>query len=505
MTSRISYFSGYTPIPADTQASILPVLKEDVIRRIADFSFSPEDAASRVSLKAVSNHFRDLDISPIRRRQWELLLEQPPGLVDIPSEMRYIEETTPIGTPDRYTHLFRRLMSVFCSLGVPIKRGDILKATPSDYAALQDLLADRQLQLCWPEMKEKICTELGYSRCFYLVPSDDANASTIRTFLEKKDIKIAIASVQSLYLRIRNLISLPKEITLFSNLRTLFLESNQIISLPAHSFLKRVKDQSTPFVYNEVPAFPFLDMLVITALDRSHPFPRRGIHQLPPLSIFPSLTYINFDVSTLTSLASVEKGWFNRFREDPLEISLKGCKVYDYMMDSYYRPSELSNFKYNKIYHLRRYNPTSVMGKLYHTMLYTNATMQDLKKKVAQLPLTDKQLFFYCIWKYSSDPSKDGQDVFEWGERHCFADEHLFRKCIGLMIKEKLLQINYIDRHRLLGAIDQVYQNLWDQYEEFTGTRFEESWVENHKFNNFCRLADAMSAVQVHHIEYFAP
>ena len=73
------------------------------------------------------------------------------------------------------------------------------------------------------------------------------------------------------------------------------------------------------------------------------------------------------------------------------------------------------------------------------------------------------------------------------------------------MIKEKLLQINYIDRHRLLGAIDQVYQNLWDQYEEFTGTRFEESWVENHKFNNFCRLADAMSAVQVHHIEYFAP
>ncbi|MCX6990350.1 MAG: hypothetical protein NTX49_04720 [Chlamydiae bacterium] len=506
MTPINSSASRYRMTQVVPEMPSAPSLPLTVIERIADLSFDRADAASRISLKGVSKDFRDLDITSIRRQQWEMLLAAPQsGIVDIAAEMRYIESTfvqNPLDSIDRYTHLFRRLMSVFHTLGVPMERGAVLKTSPADYRELQSSLQSQQLKLCWPEMKRKISIHLGCYRCFYRIPEGDADASTIRSFLEKDSVRKAILSVDNLQLDNLGLVSLPKEMLLFSNLKVLNLLGNQFLSLPTQSFIKRIVDPAIPYVFNQVPAFPRLETLAISSIDRFPSLPFRGVTAIPSMNVFPSLTYVKFDIPTLTTLSSIE--WLRqdgRGAHEGLTISLTGSKVYEYMMDKEYRPIAGDEIIYSMIDHLRNYRPTSPLGQLYHTMLYTDATILDLQGLIDLLPEGDRNLIYLSIWKYSPIDSALEPNPINWGREHCFTDEHLLRKCIGLSIQEKFMQIQHRDRDRRLGLLNRVYQNLWDQYHHREPV-FEEMWARQARFNNFARLADAMSTIDIGEIEY---
>ncbi|MCX6990351.1 MAG: hypothetical protein NTX49_04725 [Chlamydiae bacterium] len=477
-----------------------------VIEQIADFSFAPTDAASLLSLKALSKDFRDLDLTFTRKRQWEALLTAPVfGIVDIPSEMRHIERTyvhNPLNSTNRYIQYFRRLTSVFRLLGARVDRGEPLKTSPADYISLQNSLENVQLQKCWPEMKEAISYSFGCSAIFYKVPHDDADAESIRSFLGKESIKRLILSVRSLRLTNRDLVSLPKEITLFSSLRQLVLSSNQFLSLPSHAFVKRIRDPVTPYVFNEVPAFPYLQRLHRCSYNIFSGSSFREVRAVPSLNVFPMLTQLVLGMQALTSLSSIEG--IEEIRQDGrtsrqrLLIHLIGSKVNEYMMDSGYRLGFVG-INYNTIYHLRSYTPISPLGQLYHTMLYTEAMMFELEGLVDLLPDGDKNLLYYSIWKHSSHRWKSSKAI-DWGRSHCFTDEHLFRKCIGLSILEKFMQIRHIDRDMTLGLVNRVYQNLWDQYRHRMPV-FEQEWASQNIFKDFARLADSMSAIDVNSIK----
>jgi|GEM_PF-3608717 len=504
MTPLNGYSRGYeilehTIDDTTTQKFPLSKLPTTLIERIAALAYGPNNAASFLSLKAVSKDFRDLDITPLRRRQWEILRAATVfGIIDIPSEMRHIEKMyvdKPVKRTDRYTEHFRRLQSVFNMLLPFTEWGKPVKTTPDDYIELQGDLEDRQLKECWPEIKRQISCQLGFFAGFYWIPKDDADAQTIRSFLGKDRVKQVILSVESLRLNNRGLISLPKELTLFTNLKELILSNNQFLSLPAHAFVKRMRDPALPFVYNEVPAFPHLQTLEIGSYNRLSASPFREVKAIPSIRFFPSLTHISFEIESLTSLASLEKrlGRDGTRTSRSLTISLKGSKVYEYMMDKLYHPAGTYEINYDIIHELKSYNPTSPLGHLYHTILYTETTMEGLKGLVYLLDEGDANCLYYSIWKYSIDDSKFHSQLLHWGRENCFTDEHLFRRCIGLSIKEKFMQI------MALQQLSQVYQSLWDQFEQ-EERLYNEEWILSNRFNNYARLADAMSRIQLNRI-----
>ncbi|MCX6990352.1 MAG: hypothetical protein NTX49_04730 [Chlamydiae bacterium] len=488
----------------DLESSSLQSLPLSVIERIANFSYAPADADSRISLKALSTYFRDLDLTPVRRRQWETLLAASvSGIIDIPSEMRHIERTyvhNPLNSTNQYTQYFRRLRSVFHHVHLWGNWMGPLDTTPADYALLQASLEDRQLEKCWREMKEQISKELWFFGYFYWMPGDEADAQTIRTFLEKGDVRRAILSVRCLALNNLALLSIPKEVTLFTNLKELILSHNQFLSLPTYSFVKRMSDPELPFVYNQVPAFPHLERLEIGSYNMLSASPFREVRALPSIKVFPRLTHISFDIQGLRSLASIEKRAEGSRPISNLTISLKGSKVYQYMMDKEYHPQGTYQINYDIIYRLKKYIPTSPLGQLYHQMLYTEATMIGLKELVELLPERDRNLLYYCIWKYSFPYSRRGSRPIDWGREHCFTDEHLFKRCIGLCIQEKFMQILHIDREWNFGVVNYVYQNIWEKFQR-TDSFFDERWALENRFNNFARLADAMSTIGLNRIQ----
>jgi hypothetical protein len=217
--------------------------------------------------------------------------------------------------------------------------------------------------------------------------------------------------------------------------------------------------------------------------------------------IFPNLTYISFDIQSLTSLASLEKrlGPDGTRSSMSLRISLKGSKVYEYMMDKLYHPAGTYSINYNIIHELKSYNPTSPLGHLYHTILYTETTMEELKGLVDLLDQGDGNLLYYCIWKHSIDDSKFHSQPLDWGRENCFTNEHLFRRCIGLSIQEKFVQILHGVAEGKAELLSHVYQSLWDQFEQ-EERLYNEEWILSNRFNNFARLADAMSRIQVNRI-----
>ena len=201
---------------------------------------------------------------------------------------------------------------------------------------------------------------------------------------------------------------------------------------------------------------------------------------MPSCTGFPHLSYMKFEIPSLTSLGSVGES------ADPLlSISLAGCKVCEYMMDRPYLNTDDYEIDLSLINHLKSYIPTSGLGNLYHTMLYTDATIFDLQRRIQTLSDSDRNVLYYSIGKNSSLTPIDA-DFITWGREHCFDDEHLFRKCIGLSIQEKFKQIEVRNNQEL----HQVHQNLAQQFNHGDP-------IGNDQFNNFPRLADAMDHVQI--------
>jgi len=384
-------------------------------------------------------------------------------------------------------------MRVFYSLGVSMERGDMLKTTLADYAGLQSILLDHQLQLCWPQMKRAIAEKLGCSSCFYRAPPDDANPKTIRAFLQKSGIKKAILSVKYLEFTNPSLVSLPIEVTFFTNITALYLKSWRFISLPASIFLVRSRSRSMPFEFEQRPAFPHLESLFIISSVRDPAFRRRGVRAIPSLRSFPNLKYVEFNIPTLTSLSSARG-----ILSDELTISLLGSGVYDYMMDKDYRPYASSEILYNTISDLRSYQPRSLLALLYHKMLYTDATIAQLGEVVDLLPIQDRNLLYYSIWKHTPASPNEEEDTIGWGREHCFENEHIFRKAIGQSIQEKFRQIESSRDHSFLAL---VYRNLGDLFNpQLRANPFFETLVVSQRFDNFPRLADAMSTILVNKI-----
>ena len=62
------------------------------------------------------------------------------------------------------------------------------------------------------------------------------------------------------------------------------------------------------------------------------------------------------------------------------------------------------------------------------------------------------------------------------------------------------MQIQHRDRDRSQGLLSRVYHELWDQFIHRRAI-FSERWAIKKTFNNFARLADAMSTIEVDDIE----
>ena len=95
------------------------------------------------------------------------------------------------------------------------------------------------------------------------------------------------------------------------------------------------------------------------------------------------------------------------------------------MMDNEYRNTGGAEIDYTRIWFLKSYTPTSPLGKLYQSMLYTDATMKQLKRLIDSLSAGDRNLLYYSIWKNSSLSSIEEEFPINWGREHCLYLENV--------------------------------------------------------------------------------
>lgn len=479
-------------------------LPGDCLRHISELA----GVRTAIAMRDVSKEWRESTECTLGKAWKDLKKEPPMGPLNLRRAMEKVEVKACKGGTFAHALSRFRLLNDECQkiAGQELVGGKV-RLTPEEFAEMQQMIADRDLQACWPEMRNAIIFHNNSAAAI----AEGATAEQIRSYLSNPANAAYLGRVLRLHFHGLGLAAVPKEVKYFRNLIHLDLSYNRIqtfsyLSLfqsgPAHEAGVRVTwlDLSN----NQIEKWPDLGIMrAVVYLGEN------AISSFAGLEGVASGCNVIFDVWNIVERRNYDSnsaffllfGPQCRFEDNnPLrnavEFDASGFPIY-------------SRFVIDVINEQSGYEPRSELGKLIHKMCFEAVDDEAIVREILKLSEADKGSIYYGVWKealarhlnetrgvaniYEGDDLPDGSPT--WGEDHAFENMDRLRIALRLAVYRQYESLPMEAQHRIHGRVYGTFSS-----DDVDG---DPLWGAHHYDKNIMLLADlvaqerAASAIEI--------